>query len=199
MKNFFGAIVLGLLLFTNGSRASSIGEGELKLSSGVTNYFIQYIRGKGTKAPSAFYVTLDGTDAMYWYCDAGNCQTASVANDVKVCESKTGKKCKQFAFRRTVKWKNGINRGKGKSSKINSKWSDAEIRAKLTELGFLGGSTSSSATTSTSKKKEHKKANKSTDTNKGDIVSQIKELKELLDTGIITQDEFKKAKKKLLN
>jgi hypothetical protein len=40
---------------------------------------------------------------------------------------------------------------------------------------------------------------KSIGTDKGDIVSQIKDLKELLDTGAITQDEFVKAKKKILN
>ena len=44
-----------------------------------------------------------------------------------------------------------------------------------------------------------KKVKKSTDANKGDIVGQIKGLKELLDAGAITQDEFDKAKKKLLN
>jgi len=44
-----------------------------------------------------------------------------------------------------------------------------------------------------------KKVKKSTDANKGDVVSQIKGLKELLDAGAITQDEFDKAKKKLLN
>ena len=44
-----------------------------------------------------------------------------------------------------------------------------------------------------------KKVEKSTDANKGDVVSQIKGLKELLDAGAITQDEFDKAKKKLLN
>lgn len=48
-------------------------------------------------------------------------------------------------------------------------------------------------------KKEPKKVKKSTNTDTGDIVSQIKGLKELLDAGAITQDEFDKAKKKLLN
>ena len=52
-----------------------------------------------------------------------------------------------------------INPGKGKASRISSKWSDAEIRAKLTELGFLGGSSSTSTTTTPkiTKKKETKK------------------------------------------
>ena len=35
--------------------------------------------------------------------------------------------------------------------------------------------------------------------NKGDLINQIKSLKELLDAGAITQDEFDKAKKKILN
>tara|TARA_Y100000389_G_C17407772_1_gene489047 strand:+ start:524 stop:1429 length:906 start_codon:yes stop_codon:yes gene_type:complete len=46
------------------------------------------------------------------------------------------------------------------------------------------------------KKTETKKSN---GTDKGDIVSQIKDLKELLDTGALTKEEFTKAKKKLLN
>ena len=37
---------------------------------------------------------------------------------------------------RTIKWDNDINPGKGKMSRINSKWTDQEIRDKLTELGF---------------------------------------------------------------
>jgi len=48
-------------------------------------------------------------------------------------------------------------------------------------------------------KAKTKKVKKSTDTDKGDIVSQIKGLKELLDAGAITQEEFDKAKKKILN
>jgi hypothetical protein len=32
-----------------------------------------------------------------------------------------------------------------------------------------------------------------------DIVQKLKDLKELLDAGVITSEEFKKAKKKLLN
>jgi predicted Zn-dependent peptidase len=70
-------------------------------------------------------------------------------------------------------------------SKFNSKWSDTEIIAKLTELGF----TSSSA--STSKKTTKKQSS--------DITAQLKSLKKLLDDGVLSKDEFEKAKKKLLN
>ena len=34
---------------------------------------------------------------------------------------------------------------------------------------------------------------------KEDLTTQLKELKELLDEGVLTQEEFTKAKKKLLN
>ena len=48
-------------------------------------------------------------------------------------------------------------------------------------------------------KKSTKKVKKSTQKDKGDIVNQIKGLKDLLDAGVITQDEFNLAKKKILN
>ena len=57
---------------------------------------------------------------------------------IKKCERQvpTNETCGTFALRRDIVWKNGINKG-GKQGKINSKWSDAEIIAKLTELGFV--------------------------------------------------------------
>jgi hypothetical protein len=49
---------------------------------------------------------------------------------------------------------------------------------------------------SSNQKNDTKKTNNE---NKGDLINQIKSLKELLDAGAITQDEFNKAKKKILN
>ena len=69
--------------------------------------------------------------------------------------------------------------GQNKKSSIKSKWSDAEIRAKLTEMGFLGGNTSSTTTTTPKITKKIKQS--------GDIVSQLKDLKELLDSGVLTK------------
>jgi hypothetical protein len=195
MKKILGIAVLSLLFFGNISNAGSKwGEGELQLTKGVVDYFIQFIRGKGNKSPADFYVTLDGTDAMYWYCSNINCRPGSAVQDIKACKRQTKKKCKKFAYRRTIKWNNGINPAQKKTSTINSKWSDTEIYAKLTELGFYNNDLS--------KKVEPKitnKVKKSTNTDKGDIVSQLKDLKELLDASAINQEEFDKAKKKLLN
>tara|TARA_B100000780_G_scaffold251323_1_gene197908 strand:- start:45 stop:269 length:225 start_codon:yes stop_codon:yes gene_type:complete len=67
--------------------------------------------------------------------------------------------------------------------------------ALLTELGFYNGSVSGSKNIKPkiTKKKKIKKAEND------DIVQKLKDLKELLDSGVITSEEFKKAKKQLLN
>lgn len=179
-------VIFFCLVLITKSNAGAYGEGSLQLTKGVADYFIKYIRGKYSKKPSDFYVTLDGTDATYWTCGEGVCKSGNVYEDIKHCERITGKKCKKFALRKTIKWKNGVNEGKGKLSKINSNWSDAEIYAKLTELGFYRNNFT------TKKDKIEKKISK-------DIVSELKELKKLFDEGILTQEEFEKAKKKILN
>ena len=51
----------------------------------------------------------------------------------------------------------------------------------------------------TIKEKKKKEKKQLTDFNKEDIASQIKSLKDLLDAGVITEEEFVKAKKKILN
>ena len=136
MKKLLIIVFFIFLIFNNNVNAGRWGEGELQLTKNMADYFIKFIRGKGAKKPADFYVTLDGTDGTYWVCTHQNCTEGNVLEDIKDCERKTRKKCAKFAFRRTIKWKNGINPAKGKASTINSKWSDEEIYAKLTELGF---------------------------------------------------------------
>ena len=184
MKKILGIVVLTFLIFSNNVNAQRWGEGELQLTKSMADYFIKFIRGKGNNKPADFYVTLDGTDGTSWTCSHAQCIEGDPIQDIYDCERKTGKKCKKFALKRTVQWKNGINPAKGKASTFSSKWSDAEMYAKLTELGFYNNNSS-------------KKSEKNT--NDIELVSKIKELKELLDSGVITQDEFEKAKKKLLN
>jgi hypothetical protein len=190
MKKILVIAVLSLLL--NGkSFAGPDGKGEITLSKSSINHFIAYLRGGiGTSIstqnkPMVFWVTLDGNYSTFWYCSHGQCQDTRPAEERKICERDGGKECARFAKGRYVKWKNDINPGRGNMSKFNSKWSDTEIIAKLTELGF----TSSSA--SSSKKKTKKQSS--------DITAQLKSLKELLDDGVLSKEEFDKAKKKLLN
>ena len=78
------------------------------------------------------------------------------------------KNCKIFAKRRTIKWKNGINPGKGKMSRINSKLDLNGLKAKLTELGFYGNTTTT--------KKIEKKETKKTDSKKQRAKDECKEL-----------------------
>jgi len=151
-----------LIFFFSGNlqAASKWGKGELKLNEYVVEKFIEYIKGNASNTPYKFAVSIDGLGYQYYYCPAGD---SCVGGDSLILEEcsiySKGEECFLFASRRTVKWKNGINPGKGKISKISRKWSDTEIRAKLTELGFLGDSTSSTsiATKKIEKKKVVKK------------------------------------------
>ena len=133
------SLLIFLIFSSTNANAGAYGKGDLKLNSDVTNWFIKYIKGKHTESPGIFYVTLDGSGAYYWYCQygAGNCQFNSYQQMELQCERAYQKECKAFALARTIKWKNGINPGKGKKSKINSRLSDTEIRNQLRDLGFL--------------------------------------------------------------
>ena len=137
MKKLLGITFLGLFISWN-ANAGDYGEGHLQLSKQTVEHFIKHIRSEGGKKPADFYVTLDGSDAIYWTCASGQaCMHGDPVADIKRCLEVTGKKCKKFARIRTVRWKNGINPGKGKESKINSKASDFEIKQRLKELGFI--------------------------------------------------------------
>ena len=159
MKKLLGIVVLSLILFvnqTNKSFAIEFGHGKLKLSDVVLESFIKFIKGKGKNSPYIFSVADDGKQYQYWICSAGqgNCRGGNhnlVNKDCLKYSKKygSGVKCSVFAHGRTVRWDNGIN----KKTKFNSKWTDAEFKAKLTEIGFYG-------TTTTTKKVEKKKEEK---------------------------------------
>tara|TARA_B100001063_G_scaffold152710_1_gene142465 strand:+ start:507 stop:938 length:432 start_codon:yes stop_codon:yes gene_type:complete len=140
IKKFIFILALSIsinFISTSNSSANKYGSGELKLSPMVVEYFIHYIRGKQSKYPAIFYVTLDGTDATYWYCsERTNCQSGAPSQERATCLQATGKECKAFARQRTIKWKTDLNPGKGKISMISSKLTDQEIKNKLKELGF---------------------------------------------------------------
>ena len=110
------------------------------------------------------------------------------------CKKKSNQECFLFANAYKIVWDNGSNK---KKRRLKSK----DIRAGktialLTELGFYDGVAinETEVKPKTTKKKDDKNSN-----NNDDIVKKLKDLKELLDSGLLTQDEFDKAKKKLLN
>ena len=142
MKNFsfskLSSLIFLIVFFSGYSQAASKwGRGDLKLSDGTVQAFIKYIKGNATRSPYKFAVSIDGSTYMYYYCDVGaTCQGGDSLILEECSGYANGVECFLFASRRTIKWKNGINPGKGKISKINSKWSDEEIIDKLVELGF---------------------------------------------------------------
>ena len=152
MKKFLIILIFNLFLISPSVNAGPIGQGELKLGPGAVNAFIEYIKSKKGK-PRLFLVPIDGGSASWWYCPKHIpvCQPGGTTEELRKCERYHKQDCKVFARFRTIKWSNGINKG-GKESKFNSKMSESEIKGKLVELGFLGGTTS--ATTKVEKKKE---------------------------------------------
>ena len=90
------------------------------------------------------------------------------------CENLTGKECKIFARGKYIKWKNGINPGKGKITKVNSQWNETQILAKLTELGFYKNSTTTEKPEKL--KKVEKKETKKTDSKIQRAKDECKEL-----------------------
>ena len=202
MKKILGILIISLICNIATAAGKYVGTGELQLQDYDLKVFGQYLRPPAGQAPMMFYIISEDGKAIwstYWYCPFGNCQTHSKSDAVNKCKMGAEKhykrtinaECKIFARKRTIVWDNQINPGKGKVSTINSKWSDAEVRAKFTELGFLGGSTSSSTTTKS-------KITKKVTGNTLDLTKELKELKQLLDEKILTQDEFTQLKKNLL-
>tara|TARA_X000000368_G_C22919792_1_gene662522 strand:- start:88 stop:726 length:639 start_codon:yes stop_codon:yes gene_type:complete len=211
MKKIAFTFILFFIIF-NFAKASSPGgwgSGQLQLSERAVEEFIIYLRAdtskfkknKGQRVhPIDFYISTDGGSTSFWYCPYSRCTPMDPAQGITNCERKTGKVCKRFALRRTVKWKNGINPAKGKASRFSSKWSDSEIRAKLKELGFYDNDFSEvKKKTEPNKKIKKPKITKKKDKDKTNVVSQLESLIELHKSGVLTKEEFESAKKKLLD
>ena len=137
MQKLLTVVVLSLLVYVPSSFSKATGEGELKLTDNIIEYFHEYLRGKGQKRGMIFTIATDGSYAMYWYCPATQCTGSNPVQYNKICEMKGGVECKVFAKGKYIKWKNGINVGKGKSSKVSGSVSFDELKARLTELGFV--------------------------------------------------------------
>ena len=221
MKKLLGIVVLGLLLNFN-AYAAPDGRGEVKLSEDVVKSFIDYLVGDtGTQKsvfnkPSTFWITIDGSRSYWWYKPQGggsNKDRAQTYSDLfqaneaitqgdgvgpatskpteerAKCERHHGQSCSRFAKGRIVSWNNGIN-PKGKAAKFSSKMSESEVRAKLTKLGFYDNDSIITSNTD--------EINTETSSNKS-LTDQLSDLSKLFEDGLITEEEFTKAKNKLLN
>ena len=217
MKKIIGIIILSILLsstsFAGVVGGYKKGKGVLKISKNTAN-ILEYYFSKGKKGAYAkeqkvnwigelFVISVDGnyyswfnTPVRYQSSVAPGHYTGRAISD---CKKKSGQECYLFASRNKIVWDNGSDKNKRRIKLKDAK--AGKTLQILQELGFLDGSISSTSITTTpkiTKKKESKKITKKK-SQSTDIVSQLKELKDLLDSGVLTNEEFEKAKKKLLN
>ena len=185
IKNFKLSLLL-ILILTPFNSYAGYGSGELKLSDNAVYAFQKYIEGKKGK-PEKFFISTDGKTSHWWYCPYSKCTPMGDTQEAKKCSKRAGGvECKTFAVRRSIKWDNGVDK-KALKIKFNSKDSIQDIKGKLTQLGFYDdGSISSS-----NGKSEDKK-------NKNNITERLETLSNMHKKGLLTEEEFKKAKQKLL-
>tara|TARA_S200000501_G_scaffold24363_1_gene21132 strand:- start:16806 stop:17393 length:588 start_codon:yes stop_codon:yes gene_type:complete len=184
-----------MIIFSLKTSAVADGRGELQLSSNVISSFINYITGETSKdskslfnKPLSFWVTTDGSASYWWFCPYSRCAPGNQSEEKKACERSTGLDCERFARGRYVRWDNGIN-PKGSKAKFSSKMSANEVRAKLTKLGFFNNNLNSTSETN--------QTNDVTSSSKS-LIEQLDALSKLFDEGKLTEEEFTKLKKKLL-
>ena len=211
MRKIFSIIFLYILFQTNlyagVTTGYKLGKGPLKLTEHMVNelefFFSGGTRGayaekqKSAWKPGLIAISVDGnTSYMFRHplhvtqVDSKSYWGIAISN----CKKKSGQECYLFANGYRIVWDNGSNKKKRRLKKKDIK--AGKTIALLTELGFYDNNASSSINTP---KKVEKKETKKNSVNDKDIVQKLKDLKELLDSGVLSNEEFEKAKKKLLN
>ena len=203
---FFLSIIL--LNFNFALADKYVGKGPLQLDNAEIGFFLEYyLKFPAGQAPFMYWIAAENGKPIWsarWYCPNAGCTNmrTSKAADKKYCEDsgekyykeKNNKKdveCFIFAKRYKIVWDNGNQPQDWKQSLVKKGMSKSELKNKFEELGFYGKTVSLNNNT---KPKIEKKSIPS-----DDIISQLKKLKELKDSGAITEEEFTELKKKLLN
>ena len=200
-------LFISLSAFAGVTTGYKFGKGPLKLTQNTANILEYYFSGgkQGAYAekqvegwkPGLIAISSDGSNFSFFRHPLridriDSKHYAGIA--VSQCKKKSGQECFLFANGYKIVWDNG-------SDKKKRKLKFRDIRAGktlilLTELGFYDGGFTEI------KKSEPQKIKKNVDqsTNlNGDIVKKLKDLKDLFDNGALTEEEYKKAKKKVLN
>jgi len=211
MTKIFSIIFLYILFQTNlyagVTTGYKLGKGPLKLTEHMVNelefFFSGGTRGayaekqKSAWKPGLIAISVDGNTSYMFRHPLHVTQVDSKAYwgiAISNCKKKSGQECYLFANGYKIVWDNGSNKKKRRLKKKDIK--AGKTIALLTELGFYDNNASSSTNTP---KKVEKKETKKNSVNDKDIVQKLKDLKELLDSGVLSNEEFEKAKKKLLN
>ena len=214
MIKYLKIIICFALIFNFNNKAEALsGVGPIKFNNYTMDSFFAYLRGDGNPSgdvgarkgtPLAFAVNPEGTTSFYYYCPlkfgSGACKpgdTLAVSNCSKRSKARGGSRCKLFARGYKVVW-NGTN------IKFSRKFDEQVVRSVFQQNGWYGdGKIENTKQPSgenkyIKKKKDGKKSNIVKKPKNENIIEELKELKKLLDDGVLTEDEFKDAKKKLL-
>ena len=212
LTKFFFVIIFTIAYQTSAHSLSNfkqhMGQGELKLSKDtfelIEFYFSTGKYGaiynnpkydwqrkmiKSVWRPEFMIISKNGKGRFWYYSFIGSeidTTPSYIARARGECKKQGYGECFVFAIKNKIVWQNGINPKKG--TKIKKK--DAKngmVLTKLKELGFYDGGITQ--TPKTTKKKIVKD---------DDIVKKLQELNNLLESGVISAEEFEKAKKKLL-
>ena len=212
LKKILGIIVLVLLLgtstFADVAGRYKKGLGPLKISKNIADILEFYFSGgkkgkyaKKQKDPwivELIVISADGNHYSAFKTPKRYQNTVAAAHytgqAIQTCEKKSGQECYLFSSRQRIVWDNGSDKKKRKLKRKDIK--AGKTLQILQELGFYDGNTSNTQKIKPKiiKKKKVKKLTKD-----DDLVKKLKDLKELFDSGAINQDEFDKAKKKILN
>ena len=191
------------------------GKGPLLLSEDMANIVEYYFSGgkKGAYAkeqslawkPNLIVIAEDGSDFSYYGTPTlweNNVDTKNyVGMALKDCRKKSGKECYLFANGYKIVWENGSDkkRRKLKRKEINA----GKTLQILEELGFYNPDYSQSSVTSSSDSSNSDNSSSNTKEkpkkNNQNVVEDLKELNDLYKSGVISLEEFEKAKRKLLN
>jgi len=207
MKKLLGILVLGLLCcnisFAGITSGYKTGKGPLKVSQNVADVLEYFFSGgkmgkyaKKQKAPwkpGLIVIASDGSEYSYYRHPLSVTQ---IDNQHYIglaridCKKRSGKECFLFAKGYRIVWDNGSDRKKRKLKKKDVM--NGKTLQILQELGFYDGGITQT------KKKEKKKETKDTSSS-SNLTEELKELNKLYKEGVLTKEEFEKAKKKILN
>ena len=204
------------LFFTTNSYAVKIykkGKGPLSISENTAHVLEYYFSG-GTKGKWADpekadwnpYVIAISEDGHYFgiirqpkrfasqNVDEKN-YSALAVGDCKKMAQKDGypQECFLFAVKRKIVWDNGSD--KKRRSLKKSEIKAGKTFSILKELDFYTGGSKNL----NSNKNNNTSSNNNSTSSNSELVDQIKSLKKLYDDGVLSKEEFEKAKKKILN
>ena len=207
MKKFL-AIVL-LFFFININSHAKNGLGPIKFTSSSYQAFVEYLtgeyvptqkgvlQGKGGK-PLGFAINQEGNTSHFYYCPrkyGDNCMDGAWMDAQNKCTKRSkdrgNGRCFVFAKGRKIVW-DSVN------IKIPRKPTNDELKDIFAKNGWYGAIENKEIVKPKITKKK-KEVTKKVSKNSSDIVNKLKALNELKDNGVLTDEEFAKAKKKLLN